>query len=96
MSTNSETVRFEPQLYNDVGKQDASAELFVKPAWLKLDSLVTSLLDIDNESERFRVAMQHDLRLVALAGLSLNWDSPHFAPYRDAGLVLKDMHNACR
>jgi hypothetical protein len=96
MSLNSETVRFEPQLFNDVGKHEATAELFVKPTWLKLDALVTSLLDIDHESEKFRVAMKHDLRLVALAGISLNWDSPQFAPYREVGLVLTDMHNACR
>jgi hypothetical protein len=96
MSLNSETVRFDPQPCSDSGKQQPAADLFVKPEWLKLDALVTSLLDIESESEKFRLALRRDLRLIALAGVPINWDSPHFAPYRDAGLVLRDMHRACR
>jgi hypothetical protein len=96
MSLTTETVRFEPQSHSNQTQHQPAADLFVKPEWLKLDALVTSLLDIDNESERFRIAIKRDLRLIALAGIPMNWDSPHFAPYREAGLVLQDMHKACR
>jgi hypothetical protein len=94
MSLNSETIQNTEQ--RGVNRPAGGLEVLFQTTWLRLDSIVTSLLGIDQEGQKYRAAMKTDLRLVALSGLPIRWDQPQFAPYRDAEKVLVDLGNGCR
>ncbi len=96
MSLNSENLYQNRSPKRSPQQQTPAEDLFVKPSWLRLDSIVTALLDIEGESEKHRVAMRNDMRLVAFAGVAIEWDRPENRPYKEAKQVLGDLSNRCR
>ena len=94
MSLNSETNHTTDQ--RGALRPEAGIEVLFQPTWLKLNTVVTALLGVDEEGAKYRAAMKADLRLVALSGLPIKWDQPQLAPYREAEKVLVDLGNGCR
>lgn len=94
MSLNSETIQTTEQ--NRARQPQVGIEALFKTSWMRLDSIVTSLLGIDEEGAKYRAAMKADLRLVELSGLPIRRDQPQFASYFEAEKVLEDLENGCR
>lgn len=94
MSLNSETIQTPEQ--KRARQPQVGIEALFKTSWMRLDSIVTSLLGIDEEGAKYRAAMKADLRLVELSGLPIRRDQPQFAPYLEAEKVLEDLENGCR